>query len=121
MATPYTPLLYHSNYGIGGSEFETLFEHLHRNNLKSCGLVDITFFGLHEFIKHAKQYDIKPLIGARIPFTEEKGNKSYLIVQNQEGYRNLCKIITEMSFKRIKIAYIKEHTSGIVLLTNSLK
>ena len=121
MATPYTPLLYHSNYGIGGSEFETLFEHLHRNNLKSCGLVDITFFGLHEFIKHAKQYDIKPIIGARIPFTEEKGNKSYLIVQNQEGYRNLCKIITEMSFNRIKIAYIKEHTSGIVLLTNSLK
>ncbi|MDH4211755.1 MAG: PHP domain-containing protein [candidate division WOR-3 bacterium] len=121
MATPYTPLLYHSNYGIGGSDFETLFEHLRRNNLKSCGLVDITFFGLHEFIKHAKQYGIKPIIGTRIPIAKENGNKSYLIVQNQEGYSNLCKIVTEISFNRFNIAYIKEHTRGIILLTNSLK
>jgi DNA polymerase III alpha subunit len=121
MVTPYTPLLYHSNYGIGGADFETLFEHLHSNNLKSCGLVDITFFGLHEFVKYAKQYDIKPIIGARIPFAKENGNRFYLIVQNEEGYSNLCKIVTEVSFNRVNIDYIREHTRGVILVTNSLK
>ncbi|UCG30166.1 MAG: DNA polymerase III subunit alpha [candidate division WOR-3 bacterium] len=120
MDTPYTPLLYHSNYGVGGSDFKTLFDHLHRNNLKSCGLVDITFFGLHEFIKYAKQYEIKPIIGARINLTKEKSSKSYLIIQNEEGYSNLSKIVTEMSFDRINIPYIEEHARGIILLTNSL-
>ena len=119
MATPYTPLLYHSNYGVGGSDFETLFEHLHRNNLKSCGLTDITFFGLHEFIECAKRYDIKPIIGTTIPMAEEPSSKLYLIIQNEEGYSNLCKIVTEASFNRINASYIKEHARGIILLTNS--
>lgn len=63
----YTPFLYHSNYGIGGSAFKTLFEYLNKYNIKSCGIVDDTFFGLPEFIKYANDYNIKPIIGARIP------------------------------------------------------
>jgi DNA polymerase-3 subunit alpha len=121
MAIPYTPLLYHSNYGIGGSNFKTLFEHLVQNDLKSCGLVDNTFFGLHEFIQHASHYGIKTIIGTRIPYNEEPGTRLYLIIQNEEGYRNLCKIITMVSFARINTDYIKEHAGGIILLTNSLK
>ncbi len=121
MAIPYTPLLYHSNYGVGGSDVKTLFEHLAKNDLKSCGLVDATFFGLHEFIQHAKHYGIKPVIGTMIPCKEKTGSRIYLIVQNEEGYRNICKIITMVSFARIDTDYIKEHNGGIILLTNSLK
>ncbi|MGB3341049.1 MAG: PHP domain-containing protein [bacterium] len=62
----YTPLLYHSNYGVGGSTFKTLFDYLNRYHIKSCGIVDNNFFGLPEFIKHARTHDIKPIIGARI-------------------------------------------------------
>lgn len=62
----YTPLLYHSNYGVGGSTFKTLFEYLNRYRIESCGIVDNTFFGLPEFIKHARTHDIKPIIGTRI-------------------------------------------------------
>jgi len=121
MAIPYTPLLYHSNYGVGGSDFKTLFEHLIQNNSKSCGLVDTTFFGLYEFIQHARHYGIKPIIGTKIPFNEEPGARFYLIIQDEEGYRNLCKIITMVSFARIDTDYIKKHARGIILLTNSLK
>jgi len=121
MAIHYTPLLYHSNYGVGGSDFKTLFEHLSRYHLKNCGLVDITFFGLHEFIKHAKEYGIKPIIGMRAPFLKEKGKKSYLIIQNEEGYRNLCRIITKNSFGTIDLDYVKKHTAGTILLSNSIR
>ena len=121
MATPYTPLLYHSNYGVGGSDFKTLFEHLDKYDLKSCGLVDITFFGLHEFVQHSKDYGIKPIIGISAPFIGKDRSKSYLIVQNEEGYRNLCKIITKNSFGIVDLDYVKEHTAGIILLSNSLR
>ncbi|MBE0433999.1 PHP domain-containing protein, partial [candidate division WOR-3 bacterium] len=120
MATPYTPLLYHSNYGTGGSDLKTLFEHLRENNLKSCGLVDTTFFGLHDFIRHAQEYAVKPIIGAQIPLPKEKSGKSYLLIQNETGYGNLCKIVTEMSFDRINIECIQKHAAGLILLTNSL-
>jgi len=121
MVTPYTPLLYHSNYGIGGSDFKTLFERLSKYDIKSCGLVDITFFGLHEFIKYTNEYSIKPIIGIRAPFVKETDSKSYLIVRNEVGYRNLCKIITKNAFGTIDVDYVKEHTEGIVLLSNSIK
>ncbi|MCK4941684.1 DNA polymerase III subunit alpha [candidate division WOR-3 bacterium] len=121
MATPYTPLLYHSNYGVGGSDFKTLFKYLSRYNLKSCGLVDITFFGLHEFIKYAKHYGIKPIIGVRLPFIKESDSKSYLIIKNEGGYRNICKIVTRISFGTIDIDYLKNHAEGIILLSNSIK
>jgi DNA polymerase III alpha subunit len=119
MVTPYTPLLYHSNYGVGGSDFKSLFEQLGKYGLNSCGLVDVTFFGLHEFVKYANAYSIKPIIGIRAPLTKEKSVKSYIIVQDEEGYRNLCKIITKISFGTIDIAYVKEHTAGTILLSNS--
>jgi DNA polymerase-3 subunit alpha len=121
MAIPYTPLLYHSNYGVGGSDFKTLFEQLVKYDLKSCGLVDITFFGLHEFVKCAKEYGVKPIIGISAPFIKEGRSRSYLIVQNEEGYRNLCKIITRNSFGVIDIDYVKQHATGIILLSNSIK
>jgi DNA polymerase-3 subunit alpha len=121
MVIPYTPLLYHSNYGVGGSDLRALFEHLSRYDLKSCGLIDITFFGLHEFIKYAKEYEIKPIIGIRATFFKEKDNKSYLIVQNEEGYRNLCKIITKNSFGILDVDYVKKHTAGTILLSNSIR
>ena len=121
MVTPYTPLLYHSNYGVGGSDFKTLFKHLKRYNLKSCGLVDITFFGLHEFVKYARYYDIKPIIGTGLPFIKESGSKSYLLVKNEKGYRNICKIITRMSFDVIDMDYLKNHTEGVTLLSNSIR
>ncbi|MCK4251223.1 DNA polymerase III subunit alpha [candidate division WOR-3 bacterium] len=66
MNSLYTPFFYHSNYGFGGSDFKTLFEYLNKYNLKSCGIIDQTFFGLPEFVKYAKNYNIKPIIGTRI-------------------------------------------------------
>ena len=134
----YTPFLYHSNYGIGGSPFKTLFEYLNKYNIKSCGIVDDTFFGLPEFIKHANDYNIKPIIGARVSLTpnqdmdNEKRNNTvraksrtqsdiYLFVKNQQGYENLCGILTAHAFENININFIKEHSVGLILISNSIR
>ncbi len=120
MVTPYTPLLYHSNYGEGGSDLKTLFENLGQSGLKACGLVDKTFFGLHEFIQHSRNYGIKPVVGTQVLLSKEKNTKSYLLVHEEKGYKNLCKIMTAMSFDQLTIEQMKEHAAGIILLSNSL-
>ncbi len=122
MATVYTPLLYHSNYGVGGSCFKTLFEYLNTYNIKSCGIADETFFGLPEFIRYAKIYNIKPAIGARVLLpAAHKRTTLYLFVKNQQGYRNLCRILTKQAFTKLDLAFIKEHATGLVLLSHSIE
>jgi len=131
----YIPLLYHSNYGCGGSDFRTLFETLKQYQIPACGIVDDTFFGLNEFLKHAVEYGIKPIIGARILIQNQNTNlgstwsrdfspvdkkKLYLLVKNKTGYTNLCQILTWYGFKRLDLNFIKEHATGLLLLSNSL-
>ena len=119
----YIPLLYHSNYGFGGSSFENLFATLNKCNLKNCGIVDETLFGLPEFIKYAKKYNIKPIIGTRIStlLSPNEYHKLYLFIKDQHGYENLCQILTKQAFKELSLEFIKEHATGLVLLSNSIE
>lgn len=121
MATRYTPLLYHSNYGIGGSDFKTLFEHLAKYDLTSCGIIDDTLFGLPEFVTYARRYDIKPIIGTKISLPLPSTGKItlYLFARNSRGYENLCQIITHKAFHKISLPYLKEHADGLVILSTS--
>ncbi len=118
MAIPYIPLLYHSNYGVGGSVFKTLFENLNKYGIESCGIVDETFFGLPEFITYARAYNVKPIIGAQISSLPQD-IKLYLFVKDQGGYENLCRILTEQAFKNLNHEFIKKHSSGLIALSNS--
>lgn len=114
----YAPLLYHSNYGLGGSSFGSLFEKLNKYNLKNCGIVDKTFFGLPEFVKYSKNYNIKPIIGASILLDV---GKLYLFIKNKCGYENLCQILTRKAFGNINIDFIRKHSAGLILLSNSVR
>ncbi len=120
MHQSYIPLLYHSNYGFGGSDFTTLFEHLTTHKIKSCGIVDNTLFGLPEFIDHAKKNNVTPIIGAHVLLTDEEHHRIYLFVKNKCGYQNLCRILTAQAFNRLDPQYLKEHAQGLVLLSTSL-
>lgn len=137
MVIHYTPLLYHSNYGLGGSTFKSLFENLERYNFQNCGIVDDTFFGLPEFVKFSKNHNIQPIIGIRIlpcTFSQKvRGrdderiqscrtpSKIYLFAKNQEGYENLCQILTGKAFNNINLDCIRKHTTGLILLSNSVE
>jgi DNA polymerase III alpha subunit len=122
----YSPLLYHSNYGFGGSDFKTLFELLKRFDLETCGIIDETFFGLIEFTRYARAYGIRPITGARIPVAAlSKGPAAskdhiYLLAMDQNGYSNICQILTRKAFGTLGMEFVKEHAKGTILLSRSL-
>ncbi|MEO0160686.1 MAG: PHP domain-containing protein [candidate division WOR-3 bacterium] len=122
----YIPILYHSNYGRGGSDFKTLFETLKDYQIPACGIVDDAFFGLYEFLTRAKEYGIKPLIGARVTVSgdqnrdPEKKFAIYLFIKNRIGYTNLCSILTRHAFQMLDTNFIKNHAAGLILITNAV-
>lgn len=109
------PLLYHSHYGRGGSRFETLFERLSAYGYRSCGIVDATLFGLPEFLHQARGHGIKPLVGGHFGMPEPL----FLFARNHCGYQNLCRLITAQSFGRLTREMIRQHSSGLVLVSPS--
>ncbi|OGC40687.1 hypothetical protein A2Y85_08165 [candidate division WOR-3 bacterium RBG_13_43_14] len=121
MAIPYIPLLYHSNYGRGGSSFASFFESLVKYGIKHCGIADNNFFGLAEFINYSKAYGIKPLIGGHllIPVKDLK-KKIYFFTKNKKGYANLCALLTAQAFDTLEEENIIEHAGGLVMITDSI-
>jgi DNA polymerase-3 subunit alpha len=119
MAINYTPLLYHSNYGVGGSHLGTLFERLKEHRFTACGIVDNTLFGLPEFLTYARRYDITPIIGAHITVSRSQTGHSrlYLFVENERGYENLCRIITKQAYHEIDLECIRMHARGLAALS----
>ncbi len=72
--------------------------------MPAAGLVDRdTLAGAVQFYKQAKGAGIHPVIGSEV--TLEGGGTLVLLVENTEGYRNLCRLLTT----RI------EHPGGVTL------
>ncbi len=77
-------------------------------------------FGAVKFFKQCKKAGMKPILGMESYFTEDvniknaddKYNHLLLIVQNEVGYKNLCKII---SFDYQKGLYFKTRSHGASL------
>jgi DNA polymerase III alpha subunit len=138
---------FHSNYGLGGSDLKTLFECLLKYRITACGIVDDNFFGLPEFLKFAKAYGVKPVIGARVPVSSpltpvsstgqalpsptrrEDENVAapfrvhqflYLFIKSRTGYENLCAILTARAFGKLDLRTVRDHASGLVLLSDSV-
>lgn len=117
----YIPLLYHSNYGFGGSNFKILFETLKEYKIDTCGIVDSTLFGLNEFLRYAREYKIKPIIGSKILISSSSSGGTYVFIKNFTGYKNFCQILTRYSFKNLNLEFLREHAEGLVLVSNSIK
>ncbi|HEX7320070.1 MAG TPA: PHP domain-containing protein [bacterium] len=130
---------FHTNYGLGGSDLKTLFECLLKYRITTCGIVDDNFFGLPEFLKFAKAYGVKPVIGARVPVSSPltlpspaKGEDKdvaapfrvrqylYLFMKDRGGYENLCAILTARAFGKLDLQTVKDHAAGLVLLSDSI-
>lgn len=122
MAINYTPLLYHSNYGVGGSHLGTLFERLKEHRFTACGIVDNTLFGLPEFLTYARRYDITPIIGAHVTVSYSRVGRSrlYLFVESERGYANLCHIITKQSYNQVDLECVRMHARGLVALSHDV-
>jgi DNA-directed DNA polymerase III PolC len=71
-----------------------LVERVHTLGMPAVALTDRNgLYGAIEFYQHCKDFGIKPIIGSQVILTDS--SSLVLLVKNPEGYRNLCRIITQ--------------------------
>ena len=93
-ACGFTPLNVHSYYSFLNSTLsvKAIVELAKRHELPAIALTDRNnVHGAVEFAQAAAEAGIKPIIGAELGW---RGHRVCLYVQNQEGYRNLCRILS---------------------------
>jgi len=99
------------------------------NNFKALGISDHgNIFGAVKFFQKCKKAGIKPVLGmeayitqdAKIKNAKKKYHHQLLLVQNEKGYKNLCKLIS-FSFKegfyfkpRIDYKILEKHSEGLI-------
>lgn len=75
-------------------------------------------YGLWHFLKSCEHEDITPIIGAEVT-DPVSGNRAVCLVENDEGYRNLCRLITRrhsddpFDLESVLPAYAK----GLIVIT----
>jgi len=91
-------------------------------------------YGAVEFYKKAKDEDIKPIIGSELyvavdgmeqkrPKVDNKNYHLVLLVKNDQGYKNLVKMITEAHLRgfyykpRIDEKLLEKHSEGLIALS----
>ncbi|MGA3210579.1 MAG: DNA polymerase III subunit alpha [Terriglobales bacterium] len=133
----------HSNYSLldGASDLEKLVTRAQSLGMPAVAMTDHgNIFGAVHFFGHAHNHGIKPILGcelyickkedhriARTPPENDTYNHLVVLAENQEGYRNLVKIVSEASLHgfyykpRVSKAFLAEHSQGLIGLSACLK
>lgn len=137
MRTPPTDFVHlhvHTMYSLldGAIRLDRLFERAKQFNMHSVAITDHgTMFNVLEFYQKAVKAGIKPIIGCecyvaprsmadKTPLDAKGLTHLVLLAENQEGYRNLCKLATLAQTEgfyyrpRIDKAVLKEHHNGLI-------
>ncbi len=127
----FTHLHLHTDYSLldGAISLNKLIDFGKQNNFKALAITDHgNIFGAVKFFQKCKKAGIKPILGIEAYLTEDVAikdakNKYYhlvLLVQNDIGYKNLCKLIS-YSFKkgfyfkpRIDYKILAQHCEGLI-------
>ena len=137
MSQHFTHLHLHSEYSLldGAISLDKLIAFGKENNFKALAITDHgNIFGAVKFFQKCKKAGIKPILGMEAYFTEDAkiknaDNKYYhliLLVQNEIGYKNLCKLISYsyqdgFYFKpRIDYAILEKHSEGLIVTSACL-
>jgi len=130
----FTHLHVHSQYSLldGLPKIDELLDYAKSLNMDSIALTDHgVLYGAVEFFKKAKAKGIKPIIGCEVymafedmhqerPNIDDKRYHLILLVKNEEGYKNLVKLVTKAHLEgfyykpRIDEALLKEHSAGLI-------
>ena len=122
--TEFVHLHTHSYYSLldGVASPEELIRAAKRAGMKALALTDHNgLYGAVEFYQKAREYGLKPIIGAELGFDD--GHRLVLLVKNEIGYRHLCHLISlgringgHNRFK-LNIKDLKNHTDGLIALS----
>jgi len=144
MTTPNVPdfvhLHVHTQYSLldGAIRIDDLLQRASEFGMHSVATTDHgTMFGAVEFFEKATKAGIKPIIGIEIyvaprsrfdktPLDNKGLSHLILLAENQEGYRNLCKLASAAQLEgfyykpRIDKQLLREHSSGLIGMTACL-
>ena len=137
MSNEFTHLHVHSEYSLldGAISLPKLVEQAQKQGLKSIAITDHgNIFGAVKFFELCKKAKIKPILGMEAYLTEDVSIKSVekkyyhliLLVQNETGYKNLCKLISfayqeGFYFKpRIDYARLEQYNEGLIVTSACL-
>lgn len=98
----------------GASHPEDLARAAADKGLGTVALLDVGgVYSAPRFLRAAREVGVRPLVGAKLPM--EDGSRLPVLVQNQRGYRRLCRLLTEAAFRGEKGAapvYWKDLSAG---------
>jgi len=137
MTKHFTHLHVHTEYSLldGAINLQELVNHAKKEGLKSLAITDHgNIFGAVKFFQLCKKAGIKPILGMEAYITEDVENRSVdnkyyhtiLLVKNEIGYRNLCKLISfsyqeGFYFKpRIDYKQLEKYSEGLIVTSACL-
>ncbi len=100
---------------------ETLAEAAARLEMPALALVDRDgVYGAPRFYRAMTKLGLRAIVGSEI--TLEDGSRLPLLVEDREGYQNLCRLITTLKLRetaRASLSDVEAHASGLVCLTGT--
>lgn len=134
----FTHLHLHTEYSLldGASRIKELVKRAKELDMHSVAITDHgVMYGVIEFYKECKKYDINPIIGCEIYVTskdmhiKDRTNPySHLVLlaENNEGYQNLIKIVSQGFIEgyyrkpRVDKEVLRKYSKGIIALSACL-
>lgn len=142
MPQDFVHLHVHSQYSLleAAITIPKLCERVAKLGMKSVALTDSgNMFGAYEFSEQAKAHGLKPILGAQVYYLtagdltsrDVKRKDQFLanlilLVQNQEGYRNLCELLSLAHLKgfyykpRLDKEVLRKHSAGLIALSGGI-
>lgn len=137
MSQHFTHLHVHTDYSLldGAITLDRFIDFGKKHNFKALAITDHgNVFGAVKFFQKCKKANIKPILGIEAYLTEDINQKAVekkyyhiiLLVQNNTGYKNLCKLISfayqqGFYFKpRIDYAILEQYSEGLIATSGCL-
>ena len=138
--SPFVHLHVHTQYSLldGAIRIDSLLEQARAFGMEAVSITDHgTMFGVLEFYTKAKKAELRPIIGCEIyvaprtihdktPLDAKGLTHLVLIAENQEGYRNLCRLTSIAQMEgfyyrpRIDKQLLADHHEGLIALSACL-
>ena len=129
----------HTQYSLldGANKIGPLIDHAKASGMEAIAMTDHgNLFGAVEFYNNAKERGIHPVIGCEVYVAQQghsvksdsnRYNHLVLLCENQEGYRNLVKLVSTgyldgFYYKpRIDKDLLSRHSKGLIALSACLR
>jgi len=140
MSSQFVHLHLHSDFSMldGACEVSKLVKRVKQLDMPAVAMTDHgNIFGAVDFVNAAKEAGVKPILGCELYICKREDhcaapegdtyNHLIVLAENDEGYRNLVKIVSEASLNgfyykpRICKRFLAEHSKGLIGLSGCLK